>query len=282
MPATPRGKKQRGRKSKEIVLSGNNFSIPRLQVRSDGSSFHEPSRRASSGDTPPATEPEFQHTFFKSASATPQTQLSTSSSVDSRSKSAFPQDRSPNRARKRRLEKAGYDTSDTTILPQNEANSKSTKTRTNIVEDGQDASNWVSTSLGHPKEHLEEEELATEEPQPIHESPSVSRQRRIGGPKAASEQENIPLGLDSDLTNDSSDIAAQLTSRESHTNLDTMNSGPGPAPFRNASGVPLQQNPQARNSQVNAPRLTNGKLGMLHSLALNWVARPLMVDRERV
>lgn len=41
--------------------------------------------------------------------------------------------------------------------------------------------------------------------------------------------------------------------------------GPGPAPFRPTSGVPLQQNPQARNSQINASRLTNGKLGMLSS-----------------
>jgi len=42
---------------------------------------------------------------------------------------------------------------------------------------------------------------------------------------------------------------------------EAINPGPGPAPFRNASGVPLQQNPQARNTQINTGRLANGKLG---------------------
>ena len=263
MPADLRGRKQPARKSEEIVLSGNNFDISHLRVQSDGLSFPTTTQWPCTGDTPPATRTELRSTYLRSTSETSQSQPSASSSVDSWSRLASLQNRSPTRARKRRLERAGYDTSETAEVLQYISDGNRSITRANVDKGNQDASNMTPMS---PIRQAEQEDPGTEECLPPLESPSVIRQRRIGAPKATSEQENVPHRLGGDLPKDSNDTAARLSSREAHADLDTINSGPGPAPFRNASGVPLQQNPQARNSQVNAPRLTNGKLGMLHSL----------------
>ena len=97
----------------------------------------------------------------------------------------------------------------------------------------------------------------------------VFRQSSKSKIKATSEQDNTLPRLGSDHTKDSSGTAAQFASVTADTDVDFLNSGPGPAPFRNISGAPLQQNPQTRNSQINASRLTNGKPGMLHIFRWN-------------
>src|SRR6516162_9621001 len=58
--------------------------------------------------------------------------------------------------------------------------------------------------------------------------------------------------------------------------------GAGPAPFRTSSSLPLQQNPQARNSQMGAGRVTNGKLGTLRPSPWELAKGFLTTTREWV
>ena len=56
---------------------------------------------------------------------------------------------------------------------------------------------------------------------------------------------------------------AQNSIIEEHANNNGDQTGAGPATFRSNANIPLQQNAQARNSQISSGRIQNGKLGKL-------------------
>lgn len=271
MPSTP-GKRRHARTNSKEMLRISPKRYKDLRRPSDGIPLEEAETLPSTGGTPPALEDHFPLLSGSQSPATPESRPSQSPSLAFWSQKAIGERRSPSEARARRAEEAGKRRSSRL--------SETITVYSDICAGDQNTPRKSSLSHSHPEGPSEHAAKAVQQyvsESERHLSIRQTKKSNIPFSDNGNAKEQGIHGRSGDAGHKLDIITQSLmtslctspvvltgsTLKQLKPDIVTLDIGPGPAPFRNASGVPLQQNPQGRSSQINAPRLTNGKLGTI-------------------